>query len=556
MSEVHRNPSWLALPNPFLRRAKPLPSATERDAYTSDSIEGYVSGRRTAITEILMGAQSAIILAGSPNIGKSALISYLEDAPGSWSWRKELPLLQLQMDLEAIHFICVDLTPLETEPSLENLVIAFQRQCALAVQAAYPESTEPYSTDLSGLRQLLRHIARENPDARYFVMLDNIERLGRLAVAKLKESNAETEEDRDMARGMTLLDHSGALRTLVDLMDEFSTFGVILSIEALPHSSINEQLRHCSADLARFTTRILKTFSWEDTLLFLQQPPASFGASWAHHFCSLSHASTLFSEAEQSWLLEQAGTHPYFLHQFCFYSFQVKMRSAQLSGLWMPLELTQQRQIDDTVKERLSIFLLNIWNRLERALQFCSQETRSQFSQWALSSTASPNHVIEGWNQYSPELRYILACEGVICFDEAHSARYPGTVLLNYLIQAAQKSSLRPVQIPATSSIVPGKSSRSFWLTTTLPGNKPEPLALSEKEYRLLSTLLQHPEACTATMLKEGAWGSQPISNTAFTQRMHQLHKKLKKQYGEDDVIEKRYRGQYILKHPERFQLQ
>src|SRR5579859_3195562 len=153
MSEVHHPSSWLALPNPFLRRARPLPSTTEAD---SNTIEGYVSGRSADIAEILLGTQSALILAGSPNIGKSALMSYLEDSPTSWSWRRELPMLQSQMDLEAIHFVSVDLTALEIE-ELEHLATAFQQQCALAVQSLYPEGA--FSADLLGLRQLLRHTA-------------------------------------------------------------------------------------------------------------------------------------------------------------------------------------------------------------------------------------------------------------------------------------------------------------------------------------------------------------------------------------------------------------
>jgi DNA-binding response OmpR family regulator len=76
---------------------------------------------------------------------------------------------------------------------------------------------------------------------------------------------------------------------------------------------------------------------------------------------------------------------------------------------------------------------------------------------------------------------------------------------------------------------------RGIWFTCS--GSKPERLDLSDLEYRLLQTLLQHPEACTENMLMEGAWGKE-IERSAFTQRMYHLRKKLKKLCGETEIIE------------------
>ncbi|MBV9229746.1 MAG: helix-turn-helix domain-containing protein [Chloroflexi bacterium] len=497
-----------------------------------------------------MGGQSAIILAGSPHIGKSALINYLEDSSSTWSWRKELAPLGDQLDLDAVHFVQIDLTPLETE-TMENMPAAFQSQCAMAVQSAYHEAASSYSSNLTGLRKLLRQAERENPRARYFVMLDSIERLGRLTTQSVRV-DGEIETDQD--RGLALLQQCGALRTLIDLNDEFLNFGIILSIETLPRPSISHQFsrvsKHLSDDLARFTTMMLKTFSWEDAIQFLKQGPESFGSIWAEQFKELK-GTTIFSDEERFWLLEKAGTHPYFLQQFCFYTFNYKQKYAHVQGEWTSLEDIYKRQIIDTVKERLSTFLTNIWNRLQQALEQSHRETSKLFYDMLLTPGIHTNQKIaeEVWNEQKPELRYILANEGIICYDGLQHVRYPGEVLLNYLIQEAQEINERTgLSTPPASSPV----MRGLWVTC--PGSDPERLDLSDLEYRLLHTLLQHPEACTERTLMECAWGKE-IERSAFTQRMHHLRKKLKKQCGETEIIENRYGGQYLLSHPEWFRL-
>src|SRR6266487_3812496 len=108
--------AWRMLPNPFPNIPKqPLAlSSLERETDLPGAVTGHVSGRSTDIASIITGAQSAIILAGAPNIGKSALIHYLQSPPNSgWSWRDELAGLRNQLRLHEIHFMQVDLRPLE-----------------------------------------------------------------------------------------------------------------------------------------------------------------------------------------------------------------------------------------------------------------------------------------------------------------------------------------------------------------------------------------------------------------------------------------------------------
>src|SRR5258708_35427891 len=89
MSLPH-NPTWPTLLNPF--------QVTD----TSDIITGHVSGRSTDITKIISGGQSALILAGGPYIGESALIMLLACPPvGGWGGGKKTKTLKAPINHDA-----------------------------------------------------------------------------------------------------------------------------------------------------------------------------------------------------------------------------------------------------------------------------------------------------------------------------------------------------------------------------------------------------------------------------------------------------------------------
>src|SRR6266699_7098454 len=97
--EKHSIVNWQSLRNPF--------NAMD----TSAVITGHVSGRSTDIIEIITGGQGAIVLAGAPSIGKTALIQYLQHlSEPEWSWRNELVGYYDQQKLKNIHFVQIDLT--------------------------------------------------------------------------------------------------------------------------------------------------------------------------------------------------------------------------------------------------------------------------------------------------------------------------------------------------------------------------------------------------------------------------------------------------------------
>jgi len=238
MSETHFEPAWSMLRNPF-----------QRITELADGIAIQVSGRRTDIREIVTGGQSAIILSGAPRIGKTTLMRYLQQSPAAeWSWRNELQDLREPYNLDDIHFVQIDLTPLEGIENIDELLSPFVAQCTRALQSVHQDEETEYS-GRKGLRDLLRRMTRDHPNGRYFVILDTIERLQGPDMPSLKIiSRAQNPQE----RGMALLDDCGAFRLLVDLLDEFRQFGVILSIESLPLSKISDQFIHVSADLARF----------------------------------------------------------------------------------------------------------------------------------------------------------------------------------------------------------------------------------------------------------------------------------------------------------------
>ena len=131
---------WLTLQNPFPKISKPAITGSNlgKDFEFSEAITGHVSCRRTDITKIIMDEQSAIFLVGTPGIGKSTLVRYLQRPPGKeWTWRDELRDLNDLLPLNDIHFVQIDLTPLEGIEDQSELLGSFIRQCTKALHRVY-----------------------------------------------------------------------------------------------------------------------------------------------------------------------------------------------------------------------------------------------------------------------------------------------------------------------------------------------------------------------------------------------------------------------------------
>lgn len=531
MSQTPSAYSWSALRNPFQSRG-------------DENITGHISGRRADIIDIITGKQSAFILTGAPGIGKTSLLRYLQRPPSEeWTWRDELEDIRELYHLDAVHFAQIDLSSLEESENEKELLSAFITQCLAALQSVYG-TQESVAQGPRGLRELLRKMSRSQPDARYFVMLDALERLQRPGMTLPFASEAATPEE----RGLALLHHSEALRILVDLLDEFTQFGVILSMNSLPHASIGDQFTRVSADVARFNAMILQAFSWDDTVAYLEQPPENFGKAWAQSF-KKAGGTCLFSEQEQSWLRRQSGTHPYLLQQFCFYTFQLKQLYAGRYGNWPELEESDKDYIIERVNERLSTFLKKVWRRLQQALAGVNQETRKNFNRFIQESSTKYAHEeihAETWEKSGQELRYILYSEGIVRSDP-FSLHYPGAFLTHYLLQKVNEQS-EPAVLPA--SFPSTVSSKGRELIIAQPGKQAVHAALSELEFRLIKRLLQEPQRCSEEELMQAAWGNL-IARPVFTQRMHHLRKKLRGYFEDEEVIENRYGGVYLLNHAE-----
>ena len=535
--------TWKTLPNPFRGRRE-----------VGEMIIGHVSGRSEDIQEIVMGEQGGIILSGAPRIGKTSLVRYLQRPllKEEWSWRDELADLGVGagINLNEIHFVQVDLTPLEGIENIDALLESFIMQCTAALQSVWQHDSAE-NTGRKGLRELLRRMTRERPDSRYIVMLDAIERLQQPDMPALTiPSKAQT----PLERALALLDDCGAFRLLVDLIDEFTQFGVILAIESLPLPKIGDQFIHVSADLARFRTMTLQTYTCDDTRQLLAQKPENFGENWARRFREVG-GDVLFRQDTQDWLYEQAGTHPYLLQQFCFHTFHFKREYTLRQNFWSEVQKTDREQMFERVNERVSTFLDSTWKRVKASLDMSSQETRDKFYDFiAASKGKSARDEIDPtiWSQLGLELRYILYSEGIVRYDLLQPIYYPGSVLLNYLVQKAQEQgqSTKSVMLPQPQPMI----SSANELIITLPDKQPVSLELSLLEFHLIRTLLQHPKRCTEEELMKAAWG-KIIGKQVFTQRMHHLRRKLREHTEGEEVIENRYGGYYLLNHAEWFRL-
>jgi len=225
--------------------------------------------------------------------------------------------------------------------------------------------------------------------------------------------------------------------------------------------------------------------------------------------------------------------------------FRFKQEYASIHSTWPELQARERLQLIELINESLSAFLAHIWQRIQEALEKSSQETKSKFYEF-ISSIAYKQAADEidstEWYELGPELRYILYSEGIVRYDRLRPVHFPGAILSQYLMQKAKGS--------AESAAVSPPPTTGHSLTISHPGEQPVLVSLSELEYRLVKTLLQHPERCKEDELMQGAWG-RLIEKPRFTQRIHQLRKKLRDQGVGTEIIENNYGGFYSLNHPE-----
>lgn len=529
MQDIHY--TWRTLPNPFFYN----------DANANSGIIGHISGRSKDIVNIIYNDQSAIILSGAPRIGKTSLLSYLQTSrqTQSYSWRQEQELARLidRKILDATHFVQIDLIPLESvyqNAAQQEVYPRFLQQCGEALYQVYQIDDQPPPTDLKGLRAFLRHMEYNQPEMRCFVILDNINRLGMDTTSFLEgNSNAKTPQE----RGIALLRDCGAIRALTGLIEEFRSFGVIISLESLPRARVDAQFTHISVDLAHFATTTLQIFTRDDTRAFLRQDAAAFGHEWSQQFKTLA-GEIIFSPTEQTWIYEQAGSHPYILQQFCLHTFFFKQLRAEQHNQWLDLEEEARPTLVEYVKGQIITFLKRMWKRLQVALATVSPDTRDTFFKFVASlAEKQPGDAIAAktWNELGTEVQYILYNEGIVRCDPFQTVYTPGAILRNYLLQ----------KVTETDTI----RARPPRLVINFPEATGEPMILSELEYKLVKTLQQHPKRCQENELMRAGW-NRVIEGKTFTQRMYQLRKKLKGQ-SNTEVIINHYGGFYSLTHPE-----
>ncbi len=532
MTESRSAPNWELLRNPFQGSAELFNGAT-----------GRVSGRSADIRMIITGGQGAIIITGAPNIGKTSLARALQRSPmEGWSWRNELPGLRELVNLDHFYFLPIDLKPLEGVEQTGEVRRLFIDQCISSLRSPGLYKDVEY-TGSRGLRTLLQQMFSCQSDAHCYFMLDNIELLQEPDLPQFDASRPRSQQERSLA----LLDSSGVIRLLVDLLDEFPQFGVILFLESQPIAEIGNIYKNVSADLARFTTMLLQVFTGEDARRFLGQAPYVLGDEWGQFFKDAGQDS-LFSQSEQAWLYKQAGTHPYLLRQLCFQTFELKHQKAIMRKTWEEIDDSERDQLTALINERVSAYFDRTWKRVTRALQNSSPEAQEQFYSYMQASDQWQNQdgsVPGAWSKLDEGLRYILRSEGIVRADLSLPVEYPGELLRLYLERRAREQSGL-----AANRLSTGQKE----LHILLPGQAPVSIVLSEIEYRLVKTLLDHPQRCSEAQLMQAAWGHL-IDRSVFTQRMHHLRKKLRRAANDEEIIENRYGGIYLLSHVEWLQM-
>ncbi len=521
--------TWQTLPNPFLHT----------DA--NNKITSHVTGRNSDIAAILN--LNAVLLTGSPRIGKTVLLRYLQTPPqATWSWREEGSFLLMKnvLALDDLYFLSIDFNSLENATNVSEFPHLFANACINILSQVDSSFQQEQAEGIKSLRALLRRSRATNSKVCYYFILDNIDRIHQLSATPGSQIYTASQNTQD--RGLALLDQSGIIRLLVDLLDEFENMRVILSINSLPQPGTLHQFTHISphlsSDLARFTTYTLQIFPMPEAIAYIAQEPESFGHAWAEAFQSLKEQE-IFSSAEQQWILEQAGSHPHLLQQFCYHTFNAKQNIAIANNNWQNLEESVKIQIVELINSRISTFLTHLWQRLQEALEQLDEEIKNRFFDFvSLSAHHQTTDIIsdEKRDWLGAELRYILSNEGILRIEPAQPTYYPGAILRHFLQQKTK------INNPVIT--------RGFWLTIAPPGKNPERTALSELEYHLLKTLLQYPNYCSETLLIQNAWGKS-IEKATFTQRMHHLRKKLRNISHDVDLITNHYGGQYSLKHSE-----
>lgn len=564
-------------PNPFMQSG------------TDQGILGQVSGRASDIIQMIAGSQNAIILAGAPRIGKTTLVRYLcsQHKDGYWPWRKELEQLGVAdfLMLEDVYFVQVHIKPLNEQnianmmKNPDKLLIPFIYDCyqaisAVLVSTAYQSLTPPvtaHTTDtpqqegsLQAWYDRLDTLLFEHSNKRFFVVLDALDRLAlsQLEFSGIAKTSAETKTE----QGLAVLDKTGIIRLLVDLIDTHGNFGAIFSLDSLPRTRKTEQLSQVSADLARFAFTMLQIFPMEEAQRILSQQPEAFGEKWASDFRKLRtqiapHAALavspdeqIFTREEQAWLLRQAGTHPYLLQQCCLQLFYYKqeysntsMATRDMDAFWpvvikadgSPEEQQHRKALEEAMYESFSPFFSGLWKRLQEALEHGSAETRMQFYEFVEFLHAHPTEMtlpLNQWTHWNNETRYLLCAEGIVRYEVFKKIYLPGQLLRNYLIQQ-----VREVNTGQT---------KGYWVVIARPDAQEEQVSLSELEYRLLKTLLQNPKRCSEDELMKGAWG-QVTERSTLMQRIYHLRRKLKERTDNQDLIVNHYGGQYSLTHPE-----
>jgi len=224
--------------------------------------------------------------------------------------------------------------------------------------------------------------------------------------------------------------------------------------------------------------------------------------------------------------------HPYLLQGLCYLAFEAHREHWEETHCWEPLTAREREEVAHTARQVFSLVCARIGKRIARRVWPKEPEADLLLR---LARALSPRRGAP----LEPELREHLWNEGLLVSPHGR----PCELFVSCISHGSERTTAgvtAPVTPTPPLAVVPGRvrlrASTGEWRI----------VRLSPLEYRLLAAL-KHAAGTEVSReaLMDAGW-NEPVSLSTFSQRLHQLRRKLRDVLG-DDCIENTYGSGYRL---------
>jgi hypothetical protein len=472
-------------------------------------------GRLEALRHLLRVLPSIVGITGPEYIGRTSLLRFLNDPRAYDRWQRTVPnptaARQVVAQLRQWRFFYLDLRRFLTTNDTQERSYEFLRALDRALRQFLHEpgidGDTPATTE--GTFDLVRRIRRNlstGPLAEQQVclLLDSADLLMRNSPA--------CQRNPEHWLGNTSIPTTVAL-----LVETAPNFGVVL---AATQSAIDQrELSSISPVWARMVPMRLGPLTAEEARVLVALTPDDAPA-WQR-----------FSPEEQDWLLEQAGTHPYLLQGLCYLMFEAHHDHREATGQWEPLTDAEREEVLHMAHHTFDSICLRIGKEIAQRIWPKEPEVDLLHK---LARTLIAHHNMA--TEY--DLRDALKGYGLLVpYQSRPCELFVASVSRNAEFSRAAAPTVAPPPPPAVAA---GR------IRVRMPDGAWRVVRLSPLEYRLLAALKRAGSAeVSREALMTAGWG-QPVSLSTFSQRLHQLRRKLHDVLGAD-CIENTYGSGYRL---------